>query len=200
MNNKISGIYKIINTIDGKYYVGSSDNILGSGGRWKEHINDLQANRHCNSYLQKAWNKYGSNAFKFVIIEQISPKKLIEVEQKYLNIAKPEYHKQTYNLSFHASGGGGFFGHKHSKESKRKTSIKLKGRISPNKGKRHPEISGENNPHADQQIYSFVNKITGEEFTGKRCNFVNKYNLWRQAVRRLILKKSQSHCGWILQQ
>lgn len=26
---KISGIYKIINKINGKYYVGSSDNILG---------------------------------------------------------------------------------------------------------------------------------------------------------------------------
>ena len=38
---KVSGIYKIINKVNGKYYVGSSNDILGAGGRWKEHINGL---------------------------------------------------------------------------------------------------------------------------------------------------------------
>ena len=67
---KISGIYKIINKINGKYYVGSSVNIKDyPNNRWSRHIADLNANRHHNDYLQRAWNKYGQDAFEFIIIE-----------------------------------------------------------------------------------------------------------------------------------
>ena len=41
---KISGIYKIINKIDGKYYVGSSKNInIGSDCRFKNHLRCLKS-------------------------------------------------------------------------------------------------------------------------------------------------------------
>ena len=133
MNNtksitKISGIYKIVNKTNGKYYIGSSDNILGCSGRWQEHINDLNSQRHDNSYLQRAWNKYGKDNFEFVIVEEVPKSDLLIVEQKYLEQSKSEHHKQCYNLSFHATGGG-FVGHKHTRKSKRQMSEKLKGRI-----------------------------------------------------------------------
>src|ERR1035437_397640 len=54
--SKISGIYKIINKIDGKYYIGSSDHIKR---RWYSHRTELRKNRHGNQYLQRARNKYG---------------------------------------------------------------------------------------------------------------------------------------------
>ena len=84
----ISGIYKIVNKINNKYYIGSSKNIIQS--RWKHHKTILKNKNHFNHHLQSSWNKYGSDNFEFVIIETASKEKLMEVEQKYLNIAKTE--------------------------------------------------------------------------------------------------------------
>ena len=84
---KISGIYKIINKVNGKYYVGSSGRVLD---RWATHKRDLRKNRHDNSHLQFAWNKYGEVNFEFVVAESvdITFQNLLDVEQKYLDIAK----------------------------------------------------------------------------------------------------------------
>lgn len=103
----ISGIYKIINKIDGKYYVGSSKNInIGSDCRFKNHLRCLKSNKHKNDYLQYAWNKYKKDSFEFKIVEivDINNQSLLEIEQKYLDIAKNEKEK-TYNLCFTANGG-----------------------------------------------------------------------------------------------
>ncbi len=96
---KISGIYKIVNKVNGKYYVGSSVNICGNrrGTRWKRHIWDLNRNKHGNDYLQRAWNKHGKNVFEFVLIEICLPHNLLSLEQKYLDIAKNEQHKCKEN-------------------------------------------------------------------------------------------------------
>lgn len=104
---KISGIYKIINKIDGKYYVGSSKNInIGRDCRFKSHLRYLKSNKHKNDYLQYAWNKYKKDSFEFKIVEivDINNQSLLEIEQKYLDIAKNEREK-TYNLCFTANGG-----------------------------------------------------------------------------------------------
>lgn len=98
---KISGIYKIINKIDGKYYVGRSKNIKH---RWDVHLKQLCSNCHPNDHLQNAWNKYKQNAFDFIIIEQTLPNNLEKIEQSYLNIAETEQEK-CYNLCFDANHG-----------------------------------------------------------------------------------------------
>src|ERR1035437_3696183 len=141
----VSGIYKIINEINGKYYVGSSNDIDGIYGRWYEHTNDLRANRHDNDHLQKSWNKYGHNAFKFTIIKEVIPSQLLFEEQIYLNIALSEKDR-TYNMNFLSTGGGGFTGHHHTEESKRKTSLKLRGVPRRTRGIKRPKTSGVNNP------------------------------------------------------
>lgn len=96
-----TGIYKIINLIDGKYYVGSSTNIYK---RWKEHIRLLNNNQHHNDHLQYAWNKYGKKSFNFVIVENTEITSIKIIEQKYLDVAKYEPDK-SYNLNYDATGG-----------------------------------------------------------------------------------------------
>jgi group I intron endonuclease len=64
--NKICGVYKITNMINGKIYIGSSNNIYN---RWSQHKASLNAKTHNNIHLQNAWNLYGSQNFKFEIIE-----------------------------------------------------------------------------------------------------------------------------------
>lgn len=123
---RISGIYKIINRINGKYYVGSSNDILGKSGRWQEHRNDLTANRHKNKHLQRAWIKYGENRFNFLIIENVIETQLLIIEQKYLDIARSEK-ENCYNTKFIA--GGGSTKDEWTEERRKNMSISLKGRI-----------------------------------------------------------------------
>ena len=91
---KISGIYKIINKVNGKYYVGSSKLVKR---RLSEHKTYLRSNRHFNSHLQFAWNKYGENNFDFTFIEKVPICKLLIIEQKYLNKSNKT---NSYNTSF----------------------------------------------------------------------------------------------------
>ena len=60
---KICGVYKIENSVNGKYYIGSSNNIYR---RWKEHIKLLNKNNHHSPHLQFAWNKYGEKILSFL--------------------------------------------------------------------------------------------------------------------------------------
>lgn len=83
-----SGIYKIINKINGKCYIGSSSNLQK---RNKQHFNSLSKNKHYNQYLQRSFNKYGISNFEFIIICKCNEDELINLEQYYINKIKPEY-------------------------------------------------------------------------------------------------------------
>ena len=63
-----AGIYRIINSSNGKCYVGSSIDI---NRRRLEHFSTLSHNRHVNNHLQNAYNKYGKDSFIFEVIENL---------------------------------------------------------------------------------------------------------------------------------
>lgn len=56
----VCGIYKIVNTATGQCYVGQSQRMKK---RLKEHFRLLRWNKHPNSRLQNAYNKYGNENF-----------------------------------------------------------------------------------------------------------------------------------------
>ena len=112
------GIYKIINTVSGKQYVGSAVNLKER--KWK-HWSALKGGKHDNSYLQRAWNKYSENAFEFRIVGKCRPEDLIRLEQEVMDHLKPEY-----NLSPTAGSQLGF---KHTEETRRKISEAVTGRV-----------------------------------------------------------------------
>lgn len=85
---KISGIYIITNTVNDKAYIGSSVDIHK---RWKRHLKDLKANKHHSIILQRAWNKYGEKSFTFSVLEKCSEENLLNEENYYFKILKPEY-------------------------------------------------------------------------------------------------------------
>lgn len=81
-----SGVYIIKNTVTEKLYVGSTNNF---SVRWKRHICDLNKQTHTGIKLQRAWNKYGSLAFEFCVIEYVDNlASLMEREQHWLNTLK----------------------------------------------------------------------------------------------------------------
>lgn len=97
------GIYRIVNKVNNKIYVGSSTNIYE---RWKVHKNDLKENRHQNSHLQRAWNKYGEKNFKFEILEEIKADRnkiwaaLIIRERYYVDFYDSLNRNKGYNLVY----------------------------------------------------------------------------------------------------
>lgn len=62
------GIYKIINVVNNKFYVGSAVDFTA---RKRRHWWALRSQRHANKHLQAAWNKYGEESFKFLIVEEL---------------------------------------------------------------------------------------------------------------------------------
>lgn len=85
---KISGIYCIINIKNSKKYIGSSKNIRQ---RLWSHRAELRHNKHENSHLQNAWNKYGEYNFDYYILEKCEESLLLEKEQFYIDTINPEY-------------------------------------------------------------------------------------------------------------
>ena len=63
------GIYKIINIINNKFYVGSAVDLKR---RKTRHFSELRKGKHNNRHLQAAWVKYGEQSFVFVVVEELS--------------------------------------------------------------------------------------------------------------------------------
>lgn len=88
------GIYTIKNKVNGKIYVGSSNNIKR---RWKQHRERIEKGEHSNEHLVSAWNKYGENSFEFSVIEECKKDILIEREQHWMDFYKAMDREFGYN-------------------------------------------------------------------------------------------------------
>lgn len=112
-----TGVYKITNKINGKFYIGSAAESFSS--RWKGHINKLNRQKHRNRYLQSAWNKYKEENFVFSILLVCESTDCLKYEQVFLDNLKPWDDNIGYNICKIA---GSTLGVKFSDESKKKLS------------------------------------------------------------------------------
>jgi len=128
-----SGIYYIQNIHNKKMYVGSAVDIMS---RWRVHKSHLRNNKHCNTYLQKTWNKYGEDSIQFGILEYVQDKNmLLEREQYWINHYHSFDNTKGYNLNPIA---GNMLGFHHSDKTKERLKIVgfSKGHVPWNKGKK----------------------------------------------------------------
>lgn len=112
-DNNQSGIYRWVNNLNGKTYVGSAINL---SKRLGSYFNEKELNKNPRP-IQDALLKYGHLNFTLEILEYCSKAKLLEREQFYIDLLIPDYNILKYAYSL--------LGFKHSEE----TLEKLKTRI-----------------------------------------------------------------------
>jgi group I intron endonuclease len=87
------GIYAVANTVSGKSYIGSSENI---SHRFSKHYSYLNRGVHINKHLQAAWRKYGPSAFVFEVLEATpSGIDLRAREQRWLDMCSGMLYNMT---------------------------------------------------------------------------------------------------------
>jgi len=181
---KKSGIYKIINVVNNKFYVGSAVDLRR---RKTRHFSELRLGKHNNAHLQSAWNKYGEKAFTFVIVEEHPVgANILAAENVWLK--KHVGKDYCYNLGVDAVapmlGKGGELsptwgyehtpeaklkigkhsrGRRHRKESKERIRAYLIGKPKPAevRAKIAASVSGERNPnYGKPRDASFIEKVS----------------------------------------
>jgi group I intron endonuclease len=159
----LSGIYKITNKINGKFYIGLSNNIKR---RFKFHRTPASRNSNPKYPLYAAILKYGLKNFDFSILEIVDDISLLNKRE----IFWIEKEKPAYNAK---AGGNAPRGYKHSKEACFKISIGLKGKYIGEKssfwGRKHTEETKHKQSEARKGIYigenhpSYKRKPSDEE-------------------------------------
>ena len=96
--DKITGIYKITNKINGKCYIGKSIDVYR---RWEEEKHFRSVNEH----LKSAFEKYGFENFSFEILEECEESALDSKEIYYISLLDATNNKKGYNMTFGGTGG-----------------------------------------------------------------------------------------------
>ena len=86
--NDISAVYKIVNTVTGEFYIGSSKHVKR---RWANHKSSSAWARNPNIKLYQEFVRYGLDSFVFEIIEETN--ELKEREQYFIELLNPSYNE-----------------------------------------------------------------------------------------------------------
>ena len=89
---KVSGVYKITNTVTNDFYIGSSKNVKQ---RLAVHKCQSTWKNYPNKQLYQDMQKYGVDKFEFDILCEVEPEHLKETEQQFIETLKPTYN--NYN-------------------------------------------------------------------------------------------------------
>jgi group I intron endonuclease len=160
------GIYKIINIVNNKFYVGSAVDLKR---RKTRHFSELRTGKHNNRHLQAAWVKYGEQSFVFVVVEELPPDSdLLAAENVWLkeHVGKDYCYNIGVDATAPMTGFGGdkspTWGYKHSGESLQKIGTASKARVQSEeeKQKRRATMRGKPQPTAVRLKISA--KLSGE--------------------------------------
>lgn len=156
-----TGIYKIVNTVNGKMYVGSAADM---DKRWKNHVKELNWGKHHSKKLQNAWLKYGSDVFEFSVICPVeNPDRLLSFEQFWIEAL--ETVRLGYNISPTAGSPRGV---KHTEEARKNMSDAHKGyKLSPERIAAWIEAMKPHRTKSAETIAKMVKANTGKKRTGQ---------------------------------
>ena len=115
-------IYKIVNDINGKVYIGKTKDV---SARWKRHLQLAKA--HKNKKLYDAMNCHGIQNFHIEIIESCSENEVDERERYYISKYNSTDKDFGYNTASGGEGGDTFSNNPNKEELRKKFSRAHKG-------------------------------------------------------------------------
>ena len=98
------GVYRVLNTVNQKSFVGTSVDLPSMLNRQESQ---LRMGGHPNRALQKDWNEFGADAFKFEILDTLTPPEqtgydpksdLRALEELWLDKLSP-FEERGYNVA-----------------------------------------------------------------------------------------------------
>ena len=89
-------VYMIKNTVNGKVYIGSSVN---GYKRYNSHISHLRNGVHSSIRLQRSFNKYGAEAFVFIVLKYTDKNQHRKEEARVLKMLDATNPEKGYNNS-----------------------------------------------------------------------------------------------------
>ena len=94
MTEKISGVYKITNTVTNDFYIGSSKDVKH---RLSVHKCPSTWEKCPNKQLYQDMRKYGVDKFELQILTEVEVTHLKETEQQFIEMLKPTYNSNNAN-------------------------------------------------------------------------------------------------------
>lgn len=182
----ICGVYEIVNILNGKKYIGSSNNIKN---RLRQHKAHLIAKKHHSFLLQRAVNKHGIENFICNFLEICSLENQLDKEQYYLDLFKT--YDTGYNIaksSKNPSIGRGF-----SKKHLKKLSDSHIGNKIKNKTKLKI-INTLNQKY--QGDYCLISPSGSICKFNSIIKFSRERGIWSKFVSELINGRRNSYKGW----
>lgn len=206
------GIYRIINVDNERIYIGSTSCFRK---RAAAHLNNLLANSHLNKFLQNDFNKCGTDAFRFEVLEVVNGDKEQRLlrEQAFID-QHYDNQKQCYNLVKLAKDNRG--GTRNRNEVNRLTDKRCKSPSEETLTKRSAAIrKAKSSPEARQRArencknglwknhnanVKLKNIKTQEEVVvvGSLREFAITKGLSYKALHLMVRRKTKSSGGWIL--
>lgn len=177
-NRKKSGVYRWVNKVNGKCYVGSSVDL---GYRLKQYYSNKYLTRKKSiSSISRALIKYGHSNFILEILEHCEPEKSIILgkEQFYIDEFKPEY-----NILLIA---GSPLGYKHTDEAlakmrNRKLSQEhleqVLSRILSEEHKAKVREANLGRKNTEESLAKMRNRVITDEVRAKLSQNITNYNL-----------------------
>lgn len=191
-----SGIYMIFCGESRKAYIGSSVSVYH---RFHTHTWKLEGSDHHTRHLQHAYNHYGADAFKFLLLERLGPPN--EVPQELL-VARENYYlmelldrAKLYNTEFPATIGRPL-GTKHTPESCAKMRDTWRRKVA--EGYTLPEgavKAGEEHPNAKLSRGDAEQILEMRRNRAKRKDIAAKFGISVATVDRILSGRGWKNLG-----
>jgi len=148
-----SGVYQILNTVNGKCYIGSSNRIEQ---RWRVHRNTLISGTHHSKKLMRSVLKHGISAFKFSVVEECNSEDNITRELFWIDV------KDSVHTGYNSrTMPGSNLGLRHSADTKAEMSRTRKGRRWTEEAKAKLSASKKGVPKTTAQVEAMSARMKG---------------------------------------
>ena len=187
--NKISCIYKIICKNNNKFYIGSSVNI---NRRLKDHIRLLNKNKHNNIHLQRAWNKYGEQNFRFEIIETVNDINQLLIKEKWW-IENTKCYDRKIGFNIATDTFAPMRDKKHSEKTKQKMKISRKKQIITQEHKNNISLGNLGRKVSEETIQKIVFANRGKKRSREQKENISRGHIGIIPSGETRLKLSLAH-------